>query len=827
MRSTKYGALLAKRSLLAFMLTVAAAALTTAIACGGGETTVIQTVEVEKIVEVEKEVVREVEVEKVVEVAGETVVQTVEVEKIVEVAGETVVEVVEVEKIVEVAGETVVEVVEVEKVVEVAGETKIEVVEVEVEKEVVKEVEVEVVKEVEVEKIVEKEVEVVVIPTPEPVRVDSPHITADPAENVWPTIYDANGNLFPKPDSFQEAPLLAARVAAGELPPVEERLPENPLVLKPTESIGKYGGTWYRGFTGPADGQNMERPLHDHFLFYDVSGATVQPNVAESWTVNEDSTEFTFTLRKGHKWSDGAPFTTDDIMFWYEHILKNEDLVPNKPAWTRPGGKLLQFEKIDDQTFKVTSEEPYGFFVTLMASVIVNGQATSGERGGGLIAPKHYLSQFHPEFLDGGVEEANAIAAEAGHESWNTYFLQRNNTNQNVDAPMLTAWRLTGSITTNEWSFTRNPYYFAVDTEGNQLPYIDHVVLTLAQNNEVLNLSALAGNYTVMGRHINLAKLPLFLENAESVGYRIQFWRQPQSGIANLYINETWDGNAEIQSFLQNVEFRRALSMGIERDQINEVFFLGVGQTSGLCQGYPDPDNPGKYVGEDDVQFNPDAANAILDEIGLSAKDGDGFRLMPSGERLTVQMPAVVAAFEDYPGINEMIARQWAVNIGVHAEVQSLERSLEADRRALNELMLFNWESSPRSTTLITPQHLLPVGGGGNTGRLYGDWHMSGGERGIEPTNPYLREQMELFDESQSTATADRAAEILQRVVTLNCLNVNPITTVMNKPTYVAIIKNNVRNIPNPLPFSYHNQTSGNGHPEQWWIDDENAMMGK
>ena len=283
MRSTKYGALLAKRSLLAFMLTVAAAALTTAIACGGGETTVIQTVEVEKIVEVEKEVVREVEVEKVVEVAGETVVQTVEVEKIVEVAGETMVEVVEVEKIVEVAGETVVEVVEVEKIVEVAGETVVEVVEVEKIVEVEGETKIEVV-EVEKEVVKEVEVEVVVIPTPEPVRVDSPHITADPAENVWPTIYDANGNLFPKPDSFQEAPLLAARVAAGELPPVEERLPENPLVLKPTESIGKYGGTWYRGFTGPADGQNMERPLHDHFLFYDVSGATVQPNIAESWT---------------------------------------------------------------------------------------------------------------------------------------------------------------------------------------------------------------------------------------------------------------------------------------------------------------------------------------------------------------------------------------------------------------------------------------------------------------------------------------------------------------------------------------------------------------
>ena len=700
-------------------------------------------------------------------------------------------------------------------------------VEKEVEKIVEKEVEKIVEKSVVQTVVVEKIVEVMVIPTPEPVRVDSPHITNDPAENEWPTIYDENGKLFSKPDSYQEAPLLAARVAAGELPPVEERLPENPMVLKPTSGIGKYGGTWFRGFTGPADGQNMERPLHDHFLFYDVSGSTVQPNVAEKWTVNDDSTEFTFTLRKGHRWSDGAPLTTDDIMFWYEKIQGNDELVPTKPAWMNPGGELLQFEKVDDQTFKVTSAEPYGFFVTLMASVVVNGQATSGERGGGLIAPKHYLSQFHPDFLDGGVEEANAIAEEAGFENWYTYFLQRNNTNQNVDAPMLTAWRLTGSITTNEWSFERNPYYFAVDTAGNQLPYIDNVVLSLAQNNEVLNLSAIAGNYTVMGRHINLAKLPLFLQNAESVGYRVQFWRQPQSGIANLYINETWDGNAEIQSFLQNIEFRRALSMGIERDQINEVFFLGIGQTSGLCQGYADPDNPGKYIGEDDVQFNADAANAILDEIGLDQKDGDGFRLMPSGEKLTIQMPAVVAAFEDYPGINEMIARQWAVNIGVHGEVQSLERTLESNRRTLNELMLFNWESSPRSTTLITPTHLLPVAGGGNTGRLYGDWYQSNGESGIKPTNPYLLEQMELFDESQTTATADRAAEILQRVVTLNCLNVNPITTIMNKPTYVAIIKNNVRNIPNPLPFSYHNQTSGNGHPEQWWIDDENAMMGK
>ena len=767
---------LKRRSLVALLLASISLAALAIIACGGTET-IIQTVEVP------------------VQVQGETVIQTVVVEKEVEVAGETVVQTVVVER------ETVVE----------------------VEKQVVKEVEKEVVREVEKE--VEREVLVEVTPTPEPIR--SPFITADPppGQQEWPTIRDANGILFTNPSSYKEAPTLAARVAAGELAPVEERLPENPLVLQPTRGIGKYGGTWYRGFTGPADGQNMERPLKDHLLFYDVSGLAVQPNIAESWTQNEDSTEFTFTLRKGHKWSDGQPFTTADIMFWYDHMLLNEELNPTRPAWTEPGGVLLGFEAVDEQTFKVTSSEPYGIFVTLIASVIVAGQHTRGDGGDGLYAPRHYLEQFHPDFV--GLDEAERKADEAGFDNWYTYFLDRNHANANPDAPMLTAWRVTGSINTDVWSFERNPYYYAVDTEGNQLPYIDRVVLTLAQNLEVLNLSALAGNYTVMGRHINIAKLPLFLQNAESVGYRVQFWRQPQSGIANIYVNESWDGNPEIQSFIQNVEFRKALSLGIERDQINEVFFLGLGSVEGLCQGYEDPDNPGKYVGEDYVRFNPDAANAILDEIGLSARDGDGFRLMRSGERLTVTLPSVVAAFEDYPAINEMISRQWEVNLGIHSEVQSLERSLHGDRGLLNELMTTNWESSPRSTTLITPQHLLPVGGGGNTGRLYGDWHQSAGERGIEPPNPLLRQQMDLYDESQSTAGPERSAEILQRVVELNCLNVNPITTVMNKPTYVAIIKNNVQNIPNPLPFSYHNQTSGNGFPEQWWIDDENAMEGE
>ena len=355
---------------------------------------------------------------------------------------------------------------------------------------------------------------------------------------------------------------------------------------------------------------------------------------------------------------------------------------------------------------------------------------------------------------------------------------------------------------------------------------MDRVSLSLAQNREVLNLKALAGDYTVMGRHIDIAKLPLFLQNAESVGYRVQFWRQPQSGIANIYFNESWAGNAEVQSFLANADFRRALSMGIERDQINEVFFLGLGSVEGLCFGFDDPENPGKYVGEDYVRYQPERANSMLDALGLDQRDSDGFRLLPSGEKLVVELPAVAAAFEDYPGINEMIGQQWKNNLGIDTALQTLERSLHGDRAEANELMTQNWESSGRDAVMITPQHLLPVAGNNFLGPLYVQW-FDGEPGGVEPTSEFIVQQQQLYAEGITTAGPERLAYIRQRVVELNCEAANPVTTVMNKPTYVAIIKNDVRNIPNPLPFSYHTQTTGNGFPETWWIDTKDAMEGQ
>jgi len=630
----------------------------------------------------------------------------------------------------------------------------------------------------------------------------------------WPSLSDT------MPSSFSESPMCAAKAEAGEIPALADRLPENPLVIQPAESIGEYGGTWYRAFTGPADGQNMERPMKDHILFFGTNMTDVQPNIAESWTSNADATEFTLTLRKGLKWSDGDDYNTDDIMFWYDHMVQNEDLVPTPPSWMKSGGEMLEFTQVSKETLQINSAEPYGLLITLLASVVVAGPHTRGDSGLGLYAPSHYLSDFHPDVI--GLDEANAKAEAAGYENWAKYMLFLNHANANPDSPMMTAWRVVKPITSDQWALERNCFYYGVDTEGQQLPYMDNVVLDLAENLEVLNLKAIAGEFTVQGRHIDLSKLPVFTENSDKGNYRIQFWRQPESGIANLYINETWEGDGgavdtETASFLQNKDFRAALSMGIERDEINEVFFLGLGEIGGLCAGWDDPNDADHYVGEHYVEFNPDEANELLDSIGLDQRDADGMRLMPdTGEKIVVTHSVAVAAFEDYEGIDSMVIEMWKKHLGIDGKLDAQERSLWSGRFENNETMLNSWESSGRAGAIITPNHLGMVAGGGYIAPAAADAHQADGTY----ADGWIGEWQKLYDEAVSDGS--KYTENLQKVVELNCNNVNPITTVMNKPTYTAIIKKNVRNVPNPLPFSYHAQTSGNGFPETWWLEGGN-----
>src|SRR5262252_4153729 len=218
-------------------------------------------------------------------------------------------------------------------------------------------------------------------------KLEGPEVVTDPAK-------------FPK--SFKEAPQLAEQVKVGKLPPVAERIGQDPLVIKPLHEIGKYGGVWRGGFTGPADFWNGYRCCSgpDHLMFWDYTGDKVTPNIAKSLEMQDGGRTWVLHLRRGMKWSDGKPFTADDFVFWFEDIYRNKDLVPTPSAAMAINGKQGEVQKVDTHTVKFKFPDPYYMFPDVLAgSTDVGGQAWRGAFGLGGYSPAHYLKQFHPKYV--------------------------------------------------------------------------------------------------------------------------------------------------------------------------------------------------------------------------------------------------------------------------------------------------------------------------------------------------------------------------------------------------------------------------------------------
>lgn len=584
------------------------------------------------------------------------------------------------------------------------------------------------------------------------------------------------------PTSFSEAPELAALVAEGKLPPVEERIGQDPLVIKPVHEIGKYGGEWRRGFTGPADQWNAVRGTAgpDNPIFWDYTATELVPNIVKDWEFSEDGTSMELYLRRGMRWSDGAPFTADDFIFWYEEMFLNDDLVPSKTSLMFIDGEPVTMEKVDEYTVKFNFPAPYFFFAQLLAgSTDLSGMTRNGAAAMGLYAPKHYLSQFHPSVI--GLEAAQAMAAEDGYDSWVPWFKAKNDWTLNPDLPVLTPWKTVQPITGDVWIQERNPYYFGVDTEGNQLPYIDRVIFTLAENLEVVNLRAIAGEYDFQARHMDIGKLPVFLENQEKGGYRVALDPGAYGGDMILVVNLSYQEDPVIGELFRTVDFRRALSLGIDRDEINEIFWLGTGVPGSPVVSEESPFNPGPEYRTMWAVHDVEKANALLDSIGLDKKDAEGYRLRPDGSgRLTLILSTAAGQFVQYTRIGELIAEHWK-EIGIELKVQEQERSLVFGRFPTNDLQLFAWTNDGSDQMFENPwSRVVPTEPISDMGPLYGVWFQSNGKEGLEPP-PELREAMELFkaayfmsDEDRTKAAQQIWAAHVDQVWTIGVIGLGP-----------------------------------------------------
>ncbi|MBN2389162.1 MAG: hypothetical protein JXR84_00475 [Anaerolineae bacterium] len=481
---------------------------------------------------------------------------------------------------------------------------------------------------------------------------------------------------------YGEAPMLAELVAAGSLPPVDERLPMNPYIVAVAESIGNYGGNWRRGFSGVSDRWGPTK-INDRTLSWFDKDLNLKPKLLESWEVSADTKTWTFHLRKGVKFSDGVELTSENFKWFYEYQVKNADLTPGDPpashrtrnedgSWAIP-----EMEFPDDYTvvFKFAHPNPLLFY---------EGGGTRSING--WLTPGHYMAQWHMDLTEDKAA-LEAKVAEAGFDSWAQYFNDnRNRFDQNPDRPQITPFLMKGSLAEERFVMERNPYYFGVDPEGNQVPYIDTVTHRLFESPEVLNMWVVNGEIDYQARHLSFGNYTLYKENEANGDYRVLDCIS--AGHEALQLNLSCK-NQQLSDFFNIRDVRIAVSHAINRDEINELVWNGLltpRQYSPLSM------SPNYYpkLSEAYIAYDPDKANELLDGAGYDQKDADGIRLFPDGTPISFIVEGTAE-----PGTPEedsvQLVCQYLEAVGIKATYKYFERSLYQAHYGANEIEAAYW----------------------------------------------------------------------------------------------------------------------------------------
>jgi peptide/nickel transport system substrate-binding protein len=381
-----------------------------------------------------------------------------------------------------------------------------------------------------------------------------------------------------------EAPMLKALVDAGTLPPLADRLPVNPMVVTPLHEVGKYGGTWRNAIVGGGSLSMLFRyQAYEPQVRFNPEWTGVIPNVAEKVDSNADGTLFTFTLRKGMKWSDGHPYTTEDVMFWYEDVFMNADIEVTNQDHLIIGDDKGVFTKIDDQQFTVSFKNPNGLFLLLMAWAD-SDQTTR--------FPKHYLSQFLPKYNP----DAAKLAAAQGMSGWVQLFQKKSGAaleddfSLNSDIPVLHPWKMkvAPGKSTETAVAERNPYYFKVDTAGNQLPYLDSISYALVSDAQVLLLKCLQGDIDMIDQYIGTPTNKSVLFDGQAAGdYSFYKTISTQPNEMAICLNMTHPDKVKAELY-SNKDFRTGLSHAINRQALIDSVFVGYGIKKNNMKNVPD-----------------------------------------------------------------------------------------------------------------------------------------------------------------------------------------------------------------------------------------------
>ena len=474
--------------------------------------------------------------------------------------------------------------------------------------------------------------------TPEP----TPQAPATPAAPATTAPAAKGGN------QWHESPMLHDKVVAGQLPALAQRLPKDPFVEKVVEEIGEYGGDWNMTWNGLGAKWGIGSTTEEAMFRFTPDGKAVVPNVAKSVKINDNYTEFTITLREGMKWSDGTPFTADDVLFFWDELLVpgtySKQVLGYPAFYTIVDGKkvLCKVEKIDASTVKITHAKSFPTFLQRMA---IDTKW--------FFAPAHYYKTILPKFI--GQEKALEIAKKHGFgdvTAWlkevGYYYWQY------PERPTLRAWVPMNDATDTRWILQRNPWFWKTDAQGNQLPYIDRIVIDLVED-KLVPMKAIAGELDCQS--LSSAEYTLIKENEKKGDYRVINWKSAGTASNTVEVNQTVK-DPGLRALFTDQNFRAGLSVAINRNEVNEIVYGGlqVPQQASILEGLPysSPTWSKKYA-----EYDPAEAAKFFDAVGLPWDKDHKYRTRPDGSELLMLVHYATNPTNDQ--VFELVKKYWEV----------------------------------------------------------------------------------------------------------------------------------------------------------------------
>ena len=597
-------------------------------------------------------------------------------------------------------------------------------------------------------------------------------------------------------------------VKAGRLPPVARRVPEQPLVVRTfagNDGPGRQGGQLTMLVTGTRDTVLMTIYSYARLIVYD-GAFQLKPDILESYDSKEDR-EVTFKLRAGHRWSDGHPFTAEDFRFFWEDIANDSDLSPSGPAdELLVDGKPPRVEIIDALTIKYSWERSNPYFI--------ESQARAAPLF--LFAPAHYLKKFHPRYTDVARGASVAKSGPQGADRAQFFRLIDAMLSNNIaDMPSLNPWVLTTPPPAQRYVFTRNPYYHRMDEKGQQLPYADRVIFAVTTAN-LIAAKAGMGEADLQARYLKIRDYTFLQNSAKSSGVKIRLWEFGAGSQLALYPNLNTN-DAEWRKLFRDVRFRRAMSTAIDREELNQVVYAGLATPSNnTIMSRSDLFSPEYAIKW--AKYDLEAANVLLDEIGLTKRDSNAIRLLPDGRSVTIVVESQSELNEE-ADVLKLIADSWKkIGIKMLVKLQTFEnfwlRTTSGEAMMTAYAGVFTAAPTPNTS----PREFAPTRQGGLQWPKWGMYFASKGKQGERcdlPEAHKLLDYVKAWEDATDEAGRRRAWE---KILETNADQVFSIGTV-NGIQQPIVVGPKIRNVPKQGFYAWDpGGYFGLYQPDTFWV---------